>query len=126
MKVYASKSFTRFVRREGLSSAALLEAAGRVVAGNADADLGGGVFKQRVARAGEGKSGGYRTILLFRVGGSVFFVHGFAKSDKANIGRDELMAFRRAADVLTKLGVPALAKTVDDGELTEVGDVEIG
>ena len=40
---------------------------------SADADLGGGVFKQRVARKGEGKSGGLRTI-IFKAGGHTFFV----------------------------------------------------
>jgi hypothetical protein len=65
----------RFVRKVGLSDGELV---------HYDADLGGGVFKQRVTRDGSGKSGGFRTIIVFRAGGHSFFAHGFAKSDKAN------------------------------------------
>ena len=46
---------------------------------------GGGVFKQRIAREGGGKSGGFRTIILFKVGGHSFFVEGFAKNEKTNV-----------------------------------------
>ena len=62
-----------------------------------DADLGGGVLKQRTARAGGGKAGGLRTIVPFRAGSRAVFVHGFAKSERANIRDDELAAFRMLA-----------------------------
>ena len=78
MGVYKTKSFSKFARKADLGSAELLEAAKAVASGRWDADLGGGVFKQRIAREGGGKSGGYRTIILFKVGGHSFFVHGFA------------------------------------------------
>lgn len=55
-----------------------------------DADLGGGVIKQRFARLGQGKSGGFRSIVLFRRGARAFFVYGFAKNDRDNIDRQEL------------------------------------
>src|SRR5579863_3411085 len=100
MSVYATKAFARFARKADLSNAKLLQAADDVAAGRCDADLGGGVFKQRVARSKGGKSGGFRTIILFRIGGHSFFAHGFAKSEKANISARELMALRRLADVL--------------------------
>ena len=41
----------------------------------------GGVIKQRLAREGQGKSGGFRSIVLFRRGEKAFFVYGFAKSE---------------------------------------------
>ncbi len=122
MRIFASKAFHRFTRREAIDPEALVRAAREVVDGRWDADLGGGVFKQRIARAGAGKSGGYRTILLFRVGSAVYFVHGFAKSDRANISRLELVAFRRAADVLTTLSPTAVAAAIAAGELIEVTD----
>ena len=56
-------------------------------------DLGGGVIKQRLARQGQGKSGGFRSIVLFRSGTTAFFVYGFAKNDRDNIDRQELKAF---------------------------------
>ncbi len=81
MRVFCTKEFVRFARKAGLGNDALLEAAIAVASGRWDADLGGGVFKQRIAREGGGKSGGFRTIVLFMIGGHSFFVHGFAKNE---------------------------------------------
>ena len=91
-----------------------------VAAGHFDADLGGGVFKQRVARKGGGKSGGFRTIILFRVGSHSFFAHGFAKSDKANVSAKELKALKRLADVLLGFSEAQLEAAQAAGELIEV------
>ena len=85
-----------------------------------DADLGGGVIKQRIARAGEGKSGGFRTIILFRAGSRAFFVHGFAKSEQDNIRDDELAAFKLLAAQLLAYDDAALAKAIAAGVLMEV------
>lgn len=68
MSGYKTKEFARFARKADLGSDELLEAAKAVASGQGDADLGGGVFKQRIAREGRGKSGGFRTIILFKVG----------------------------------------------------------
>jgi hypothetical protein len=95
------------------------EAAQGVAAGHYDADLGGGVFKQRVAREGGGKLGGFRTIILFRVGTHSLFVHGFAKSDKANVSAKELKALKRRADVLLGFSEKQLEATRAAGELIE-------
>jgi hypothetical protein len=62
-----------------------------------DADLGGGVYKKRVARPGEGKSGSYRTIVFFKSKFRTFFPYGFAKSDRGNIANDELARFKKDA-----------------------------
>jgi len=92
--IYKTKEFSKFARKADLGSGELLEAAKAVASGQWDADLGGGVFKQRIAREGGGKSGGFRTIILFKVGGHSFFVHGFAKNEKANITPKELKALK--------------------------------
>ena len=85
-----------------------------------DADLGGGVIKQRIARSGGGKSGGFRTIILFRAGSRAFFVHGFAKNDQANIRNDELTAFRMLAMEMLDYRDEAIARAVSAGVLIEV------
>ena len=56
-----------------------------------DADLGVGLIKQRVARPGQGRSGGWRTWMAFRSQDRTVFLYGFAKSERANIGPDELV-----------------------------------
>ena len=78
------------------------------------------MIKQRLARAGRGKSGGYRSILLFRQGMIAFFVYGFAKSDQDNIRPDELKAFRKLADEMLVLGDKEVAAALDNATITEV------
>jgi len=78
------------------------------------------VFKQRIAREGGGKSGGFRTIILFKVGGHSFFVHGFAKKVKANVMAKELKALRALADVFLGLDAEALKAASAAGEIAEV------
>jgi len=122
MTVYVTKEFARFARKAGLLDAKLLQAAGDVAKGQYDADLGGGVFKQRVAREGGGKSGGFRTIILFKVGGHSFFAHGFAKNNKANVSAKELKALKQLANVLTGFSAEQLRAAKAAGELSEVSD----
>jgi hypothetical protein len=122
MSVYLTKEFARFARKAKLGRAKLLEAALDVVAGRYDADLGGGVFKQRVARYGEGKSGGFRTIILFRIGSHCFFAHGFAKNDKANVSAKELAALKRLADLFFEFSEERLEMAQTEGELVKVAN----
>ncbi len=86
LQTFKTRAFARFADREGLEDEALCEAVRRAGEGLVDADLGGGVIKQRIARKGGGRSGGFRTIVLFRRGELAFFVHGFAKSARATSG----------------------------------------
>lgn len=122
MTVYATKAFSRFAGKADLEDGDLLAAAEAVMAGRFDADLGGGVFKQRVAREGGGKSGGFRTILLFRIGGHCFFAHGFAKNEKANVSAKELKALKKLADTLLGLSARDIETAVKAGELRELVD----
>ncbi len=120
MGVYKTKEFSRFARKAGLKDVALVEAAEAVATGRWDADLGGGVFKQRIAREGGGKSGGFRTIILFRFGGHGFFVHGFAKNEKPNVTPRELRALKALAGIFLGLDPEALHKATAAGEIVEV------
>ncbi|MHB8392736.1 MAG: type II toxin-antitoxin system RelE/ParE family toxin, partial [Acidobacteriaceae bacterium] len=109
-----------FARKAGLDDAKLLQAARNVAASRYDADLGGGIFKQRVAREGGGKSGGFRTIILFRIGGHSFFAHGFAKNDRANVSAQELKALKQLADVLLGFSDEQIETAKVAGQLIEV------
>ncbi len=121
MSVYKTKEFAKFARKAKLGSDELLEAAQAVASDRWDANLGGGVFKQRIARQGGGKSGGFRTIILFKVGGHSFFAHGFAKNEKANITPKELKALKKLANTFLGLDAEALKKASAAGEIAEVG-----
>ncbi len=82
--------------------------------------IGGGLFKQRVAREGGGKSGGFRVILLFKAGKDVFFVHGFAKNEKANVSAKEKKALMKLAEVMLGYSGVEIEAAVAAGELMEV------
>ena len=97
MRIFKNTWFNRFADREGISDYELTEAVKRLEAGLFDADLGGGVYKVRVAREGGGKAGGYRVIVFFRSEERTFFVYGFAKSARDNIDEKELKGFKERA-----------------------------
>ncbi|MCY4481132.1 MAG: type II toxin-antitoxin system RelE/ParE family toxin [Rhodospirillales bacterium] len=120
MRTFKTKAFARFADREGLEDAALCEAVRRARSGLIDADLGSGVIKQRIARKGGGRSGGFRTIVLFRRGALAFFVHGFAKSDRENLRRKELSGLRSLADEYLALDAAGLATAQAVGAIIEV------
>jgi hypothetical protein len=120
LSVYKTKSFGRFARKARLSDADLWYTAKLANEGSIDADLGGGVIKQRMARAGGGKSGGSRSIILFRFQRRAVFVHGFEKKDVANIKPNELEAFRELANVVLGYSDTEIAKRVADGALIEI------
>ena len=120
MQTFKTKAFARFADREGLEDAALCEAVRRAGSGLIDADLGGGVIKQRIARKGGGRSGGFRTLVLFRRGALAFFVHGFAKSDRKNLRRKELAGLQSLADEYLGLDAAGLAAAQATGAIIEV------
>jgi hypothetical protein len=62
----------------------------RAEKGILDADLGGNIIKQRVARRGQGRSKGYRVLIAVRLKKRYVFMHGFAKNEQDNIENDEL------------------------------------
>ncbi|MHC6201572.1 type II toxin-antitoxin system RelE/ParE family toxin [Breznakiellaceae bacterium SP9] len=97
MRIFKTKRFTRLAENACITDTELLTAACEVNRGEYEADLGGGVFKKRIARSGSGKSGGYRVILFFRQDERLIFYYMFSKSSRANIEEDELREFKATA-----------------------------
>jgi len=120
LRIFKSRWFLRFARKEGIADVALCEAVARAERDQIDADLGGGVIKQRIARPGQGKSKGYRTIIFLRRGRKAFFVFGFAKSRRANIDRVEQDQFKEAAKIVLALTDEQLAVQLKRGDFVEV------
>lgn len=85
-----------------------------------DADLGSGIIKQRIARPGQGKSSGYRTLVLYLTGQKAFFVYGFAKNQRDNIREDELVAFKLMAEHVLALNEPQLDQLIAQQQFFEV------
>lgn len=120
MKVYKSRWFARFAKKERIPDARLCEAIVNAEKGLIDADYGEGVIKQRIARPGAGKSGGYRSIILFRRGERSFFVYGFAKSAQDNIDQSDERDFKDLAKVLLNLTDEQVVDLVESGKYEEV------
>lgn len=122
MRIFKNAWFARFARKQEIPDAVLRDAIRRAEQGLIDADLGGGVIKQRVARPGQGRSGGYRTLIVYRQAQRAFFVYGFAKSQQANIGDEEEAAFKQAARYVLELTDEQLAALIQNGQFSEVDD----
>ena len=120
MRIYKTKSFVRFARRERIADAALCEAVQRAARGLIDADLGGGVIKQRVARPGQGRSGGFRVLIAYRRDVRSVFLYGFAKSERDNVDDDELETVRDIAKGWLAASTDQIAKALADGLINEV------
>ena len=121
MRVFKSKWFARFAGKKGISDDDLSEAVQWLENGQAEANLGGNVYKVRIARQGEGKSGGYRIIVLFRSGEKTFFVYGYAKSKRPSIKDDEEEAFKESAKDYFSIADEQLEKLKKHGYLIEIG-----
>lgn len=120
MSVFKRKDFARWQVREGLPDSALCTAVRALERGLVDADLGGFLYKMRVARPGEGKRGGYRLVLAARTAERYVFLHGFAKSRKANVTWDELQEIRGVGRAFLYLPPAELSRVVSSGLLMEV------
>ena len=119
-RIYKNRWFAKFASREGISDAALAAAVEQANSGLVGADLGGGLIKQRVAREGGGKSGGYRTLIFFRHEELAIFAFGFAKSSKANLNAVELRTYKLAAKIVLALTSAQIDAEVREGRLFEV------
>ena len=122
MRIFKLKAFARFQRRERIADKALAKAVDNAEAGIIDADLGGGIIKQRVARPGQGKSGGFRTVIAYRHGVHAVYVFGFAKSERANLDDDELAYWQQIGRDFLALNEKVFEVALAADELSEVKD----
>lgn len=120
MRIFKNKWFSKFARKEGIGDQKLIQAVREVEAGNIDANYGGGVIKQRIGRPQEGKSGGYRTIILFRKGDKTFFVYGFAKNVLDNIDKADVKGFKKLAKVVLSASDQQVESLLKKGEIEEI------
>ena len=120
MAIYRTKAFSRFARQNGLDDGALSKAAKAVRDGNPDADLGGGLYKQRVAKRTGGKSSGFRTLITQKTSEHVFFVYGFEKNAKDNISETETKALKKMAKLFGAYTQEQLDVAITGGNLFEI------
>ena len=122
MRIFITRWFARFARRERITEGGLWEAIDRAERGLVDADLGGGIIKQRVARSGQGRSGGYRMIVAYRTGVRAVFLYGFAKRERENIDPDDLLTLREIGSAWLGADAARIVQALNDEALYEVAD----
>lgn len=119
-RVFKTKSFARWSRKVGLIDASLLEAVEEMKAGLVDADLGGRVYKKRVALPGRGKRGGARTLIGTDLDDRWFFLYGFEKNERDNIDARELAVLQALARGMLDMKGKQLGAALEAGELLEI------
>jgi hypothetical protein len=120
LRVFTTKVFARFARKERLNDRRLREAVARAERGLVDAALGGGLIKQHVARPGGGRSGGYRTVIAYRASRRSVFLYGFAKGERDNIDDRELDDLKELAKHYLGYSDAEIATALEQAELREV------
>ncbi len=122
MRIFKNRAFSKWANKESLHDESLRLSVIEMDNGLIDADLGGHVFKKRIAIAGRGKSGGIRTLLVYKTGNKAFFVYGFAKNSRANIKAEELKGLKAYAGILLNYSDKELKQAMKSGALIEVID----
>ncbi len=120
MQILKTKGLARFARRERIADKSLRETIERAARGLVDADLGGGLIKQRIARPGQGRSGGFRVIVAYQAKGRAVFLYGFAKNERDNIDPDELQVLRTIGANWLTANAATITQAVEDGDLHEI------
>jgi len=120
MVVYVVRWFRRWMGAQGLLDRDLCRAVREMSHGLTDADLGGGLVKKRIARNGQGKRGGFRTIVARRQEDVWLFIYGFAKNARENVSSREVNDYRETARDFLSLAPKQLARQIDDGNLSQV------
>lgn len=120
MRIFITKWFRRFARKQRIADDELVDAIDRAERGLIDADLGRSLIKQRVARPGQGARSGYRVFATYRAGELAFFTYGFPKKERDNISDDELEGLQEAGEVLLGLSKAKVATALEEGELFEI------
>ncbi|OGT52735.1 MAG: hypothetical protein A3F17_03435 [Gammaproteobacteria bacterium RIFCSPHIGHO2_12_FULL_41_15] len=120
MRIFKTKNFVRWAKKERLSDAALINTINELEVGLIDANLGGGLIKKRVARSGQGKRGGHRVILAFKDSDRSIFLFGFSKNDRENLDTEEKEMYIKIAKMYLGTHMSALEKMCVKGQLVEV------
>ena len=124
MRIFKTKWFTRFASKEDIDDAKLVETVQSIESGLIDADYGGGLIKQRIARDGGGKSGGYRSAVAFRSENRSIFLFAFPKSDQENLTIVEKREYKKAVALYLGMTEEQITTAVKAGVLIEVEYVQ--
>ena len=120
MRILKYYSFHEWAKSEKISDDVLRRAVNELSNGLFEASLGGGLYKKRVARLGQGKRSGYRTIIALRNHERAIFMYGFAKNERENMTHQEEVVYKKLAKFYLELSDHQINMLIQQGEFTEV------
>lgn len=120
MRIFKTRLFNRWAEDERIDDEVLYLAIKEIRQGLVGANLGGHVYKKRIAVQGRGKSGGVRTIIAYKIEDHAYFMYGFAKNKRANISKDELITFKKMATEFICYDETVIENAIKTGILYEV------
>jgi len=120
LRVFKTKYFNKWAEAHKIENCNLISAIQELCHGSTDSDLGNFLHKKRIARQGQGKSKGYRTIIALKINDKAFFVYGFAKNDLENIDAKTLKAFKQMSKDLMSMNIDRIELALSKNELIEV------
>ena len=120
MKIYKHRLFHQWAKSERIDDTRLIEAVDEINNGLFEANLGHGLYKKRIARKGQGKRGGYRTLLAFKQDAKAIFIYGFAKNNKGNIEPKEKTIYNKLAAIYLNTTPNQISELILNGELLEI------
>jgi hypothetical protein len=120
LRIFKNKWFTKFAKKERISDSQLCKLINEIEKGLIDVDYGGGVIKQRLGRTNQGKSSGYRCIILYRYKELSFLVYGFPKSERDNISQEEEQIFKDLSQQMLSFTGDDIERLLQSGALVEV------
>ncbi len=121
-RILKSKTFNKSLAKLELSDKDLLIAANQIEAGLYEANLGGNLYKKRIATRNRGKSHGVRTIFATKLSKNIFFLFGFRKNEKVNIDNTELLNLLKISEFLLNLSNDEIRSLLEKNYLFEVND----
>jgi len=98
-----TKWFNKWAKKNIITDSKLLKTLENISNNLGTTDLGGGLYKVRTQGFGRGKSGGFRTVVVFKEADIAIFVYGFSKTGKDNLDREELKYFKKLAKDLLEI-----------------------
>jgi hypothetical protein len=124
MKIFATFAFSKDAAKADVSDDGLREAIARAEKGLTDGPLGGFLIKQRVARQGQGRSKGFRTVICYKRGEIAVFIYIFAKNKKANLNKNELEQYRDFAEELAEYTDEQFSRLVAERGWRQIEDAQ--
>ena len=117
MNRFKTKHFNKWVKKSDIADSDLLRACHELEKGLFAANLGGNVYKIRMAKGSRGKSSGYRTILAYMENVRIIYLYGFSKNELDNLSSKELEAFKKLTKDYLVLSTTQLARAETMGIL---------